>query len=120
MGNSYYSSHGGMQTFTLSATSPRRRKLTTQYAKGTHEFGDDQLIPVQYVRIENPNGQVIYVALNGSDATATLATGATFPTATPNFRIHPHETRTFYTKATSLSALAGTSATAIYIEVGRQ
>ena len=127
VGNIYYAEYSATQSFTVGTTATRR-KLTTLYGKeGIQEHpyqvpGDNRLEPVEYVRVANHTGRVLYCRFNGATASSSLATGAAEPTATPNFRIHPYSIREWFTKATSLNLLhtgAGSGGTTIYIETAR-
>ena len=108
------------QSFAVTTT-PRRRKLTTKYVGifGQGTVSQDRLTPVDYVEISNlqNKGPVLYVAFNGTTATATLATGPADP-GNPTFKIIPDSIERILVRATSVSILA-TAATTIFITCAR-
>ena len=108
-------------------STPRRLRLSS-YGKGQGNLGT---IPWDYVEIDNrPNkGATLWVAFNGR--TASSVADATFITGLnaiatvgadakyPNFRVLPDSIERIFIHATSVSIVATSNATTIYINVAR-
>ena|SRR3990167_530952 len=99
--------------FATSATSPRRLRLTNQRYDGSGDrWRPWDAIAVDAQHVSAP----VYVAFGGTEATASLATGAADETRT-GFRVQGRTRQLFAMQATSISALTPTAATTIYIDL---
>ena len=107
------------QQFAVISTA-RRRKLVANYEGNFGGVGDVRLSPATYLEVDNRGnkGPTIYYALNGRTASSSLATGAD-EVNQPLFRLPPDSIDRIFVKATSISVVATSNSTVIYLTVAR-
>ena len=79
----------------------------------------ERFLPWDYVEVDNRGnkGATIYYAFNGDTVSSTLASGIL--TNRQSFRLPPDSIDRIFIRATSISAIATSNATTVFLTMGR-